>query len=93
MIFEKYPLRNVSLAVTAMEDKAVIMRCPVTFTVFWAIPMDNTETLLEHGDAKVIFGISPAEDVRRSKINDRKIRNNELKDAEDRSLLMSWNKA
>jgi len=55
--------------------------------------MDNTDALLEHGDAKVIFGISPEEDVRRSKINDRKIRNNELKDAEGRSLLMFWNKA
>jgi hypothetical protein len=34
MIFKKYPLREVILAVTAMEGKAVIMRCPVTFVVF-----------------------------------------------------------
>jgi hypothetical protein len=54
---------------------------------------NNSDALLKQGDATVIFCISPAENVWRIKIDDRKITNNELKDVEYRSLMAFWKKS
>jgi flagellar biosynthesis regulator FlaF len=51
--------------------------------------MDNTDAHLEQADATVVFCIFPAQHVWRTKINDRKTTNNELKE-EDRSVLTFW---